>query len=125
MSTRELGRLAESIAAAFLRMRGYAILATNYSYRRNEIDIVAQTGGRVVFVEVKCRSGRGYGLPREAVGTEKRRRIVRAARGFLAERALSDARTRFDVIEVRIERGGLSLTIEHLVGAFGADGRRW
>ena len=125
MSTRQLGELAERVAAAFLQMKGYAILATNYTFHRHEIDIVARTEGRIVFVEVKCRSGRGYGLPREAVGREKMRRIVRAARGFLAEQDLNDRPSRFDVVEVRIERGGLSLVVEHLVGAFGADGRGW
>ena len=125
MSTRQLGELAERVAAAFLQMKGYAILATNYTFHRHEIDIVARTDGRIVFVEVKCRSGRGYGLPREAVGREKMRRIVRAARGFLAEEDLNDRPSRFDVIEVRIERGGLSLVVEHLVGAFGVDGRGW
>ena len=125
MSTKQLGELAERVAAAFLQMKGYAILATNYTFHRHEIDIVARTEGRIVFVEVKCRSGRGYGLPREAVGREKMRRIVRAARGFLAEQDLNDRPSRFDVVEVRIERGGLSLVVEHLVGAFGADGRGW
>ena len=125
MSTRQLGELAERVAAAFLEMKGYAILATNYTFHRHEIDIIARTEGRIVFVEVKCRSGRGYGLPREAVGREKMRRIVRAARGFLAEQNLNDRPSRFDVVEVRIERGGLSLVVEHIVGAFGADGRGW
>ncbi|MCK4408806.1 MAG: YraN family protein, partial [Candidatus Eisenbacteria sp.] len=68
MSTRQLGELAERVAAAFLQMKDYAILATNYTFHRYEIDIVARTEGRIVFVEVKCRSGRGYGFPREAVG---------------------------------------------------------
>ena len=125
MSTRQLGELAERVAAAFLQMKGYAILATNYRFHRHEIDIVAEAEGRIVFVEVKCRSGRGYGSPREAVGREKMRRIVHAARGFLAERNLSDTSSRFDVVEVRIERGGLSLVVEHIVGAFGADRRGW
>jgi putative endonuclease len=125
MSTRQLGELAERVAAAFLQMNGYAILATKYNCQSQEIDLVAEVGGRIVFVEVKCRSGRGYGSPREAVGREKMRRIVHAARGFLAERNLSDTSSRFDVVEVRIERGGLSLVVEHIVGAFGADGRGW
>jgi putative endonuclease len=120
-----LGGLAEDIARAFLEMKGHSILATNYTFRRYEIDIVAEERGRVVFVEVKCRSGLGHGPPRQAVGAEKRRRIVRAAEAFLAERRMTDRATRFDVIEVRVERGGLALAVEHVVGAFGADGRGW
>ena len=125
MSTRRLGELAERIAVAFLKMKGYAILATNYRFKRCEIDIVASTGRRIVFVEVKCRSGRGYGPPRQAVGAEKMRHIIRAAQGFLAERRLTDRSVGFDVIEVTVERGGLALAVEHIAGAFGADGRGW
>lgn len=125
MSNVRLGELAETIAVAFLRMKGHAILATNYRFRRNEIDIVSQVDRRIVFVEVKCRSGPGHGPPRQAVGSEKMRRIVRAASGFLVERGMTDRSTRFDVVEVRVERGGLSLAVEHIVGAFGADMRGW
>ena len=125
MSTKRLGELAEDVARAFLEMKGHAILATNYTFRRYEIDIVAEERRRIVFVEVKCRSGLGHGPPRQAVGTEKMRHLVRAAEAFLAERRLTDRAARFDVIEVRIERGGLALAVEHMVGAFGADGRGW
>ena len=116
MSTKELGDLAERIAVAFLEMNGYAILATNYRFQRNEIDVIARTGGRIVFVEVKCRTGAGRGLPCEAVGPAKIR---------LSERGLADRPSRFDVVSVRMERGGLALLVEHMVGVFGADGGRW
>ena len=125
MSTKRLGELAEKIARAFLEMKGHAILGTNYTFRRYEIDIIAEAGRRIVFVEVKCRSGLGHGPPRQAVGAEKMRHIIRAAEAFLAERRMTDRATRFDVIEVRIEKGGLSLAVDHIVGAFGADGRGW
>ncbi|MFH1689110.1 MAG: YraN family protein [Candidatus Eisenbacteria bacterium] len=125
MSNVRLGELAERIAVAFLQMKGHAILATNYRFQRHEIDIVSQVDRRIIFVEVKCRSGLRYGLPRQAVGAEKMRRIVRAASGFLVERRLTDRSTRFDVVEVRVEHGGLSLAVEHIVGAFGADMRGW
>ncbi len=81
--------------------------------------------GQIVFVEVKCRSSLRHGPPRQAVGVEKMRRIIHAAQGFLAERALADRPVRFDVVEVRVERGGLLLAVEHITGAFGADRRGW
>ena len=125
MSTRELGSHAEGMAAAFLQMKGYAVLARNYQFHRNEIDIVMEDGSRLVFVEVKCRSGRSRGTPREAVGREKMRRIVRASRGFVAETGREGRPLRFDVVEVRVERGGLTAIVEHIVGAFGGDLRGW
>ena len=125
MSTRKLGAHAEEMAASFLQMKGLNVLARNYTFRRYEIDIVAEAGGRIVFVEVKYRSGSRHGAPRDAVGREKMRRLLIAARGFMAERGLADSSVRFDVVEVRLERGGIAAVVEHIPGAFGADGRGW
>jgi len=125
MSNVELGRHAETIASSFLKLNGYSVIARNYRYRRNELDIVAQRDDCLVLVEVKYRSGPGRGLPREAVGRQKMRGIIRAARGYLAEHGLRSTRVRFDVIEVRLEAGGSGLAVRHIVGAFGADYRGW
>ena len=121
MSTSELGLVAEELAASFLRLTGHEVLARRYVSRGSEIDIVARSAGRLVFVEVKFRRTSGHGLPREAVDARKRRRIALAARGFLAERGIVDCACRFDVIEVWLEPGGLVLGLRHIPGAFGLD----
>jgi putative endonuclease len=125
MSTMHVGKSAEKVAAAFLELKGYRILESNYRYLRREIDIIAATGGRIVFVEVKCRTGVGRGTPAEAVGRVKMRHIVQAAKGYLKERGIEALPCRFDLVEIRVERGGLSLRVEHIPSAFGADERRW
>lgn len=119
MNTRELGALGERVAACFLMMKGYSILATGYRFRGKEIDIVAERGTRIVFVEVKLRRSRRAGAPREAVDSRKVRHLLFAARGFLAEQGLEDRPCRFDVVELSVERGGLTLVVEHIVAAFG------
>ncbi len=116
-----MGTLAERIAARFLEMSGYSILATGYRFHGREIDVIAARGTTVAFVEVKFRSGGGRGAPRESVGAAKRRHIVSAARGFIAQSRIDGARCRFDVIEVELRRGGQALSLEHLVAAFGAE----
>lgn len=116
-----MGTLAERAAVLFLEMKGYTILETGYRFRGKEIDVVAATGATLAFVEVKFRRSDRMGLPREAVDARKRRRIVLAARGFVAERGLTRRRCRFDVVEIRLLRGGLVLKMEHLVAAFTAD----
>ncbi|MBN2566044.1 MAG: YraN family protein, partial [Candidatus Eisenbacteria bacterium] len=63
MSTRYVGQAAERIAAAFLELKGYRILDSNYRYLGKEIDLVASAGERIVFVEVKCRRGSSHGSP--------------------------------------------------------------
>jgi len=121
MHTRGLGSLAEDIASSYLKLTGREVLARGYVFRGKELDIVAREGDRVLFVEVKFRRTAACGLPREAVDARKRRHIVFAAQGFLAERGLGACACRFDVIEVTLEPGGLHLHVHHIPGAFGLN----
>jgi putative endonuclease len=84
-STRQVsGARAERRVRLHYRLRGYRVLAANARAGGNELDIVLRRGGRLVFCEVKMRSGPGFGDPWEAVGAEKERRLRRAAESFLA-----------------------------------------
>ncbi len=85
-STSRLGAEAERRVRLHYRLRGYRILAANARAGGNELDLVVRRGGRLVFCEVKARSGDGFGDPLEAVGPEKVRRVRRAAEAFLAQR---------------------------------------
>ena len=80
------GAAAERRVRRHYRLRGYRILAANERAGGNELDLVARRGRRLVFCEVKFRSGNRFGDPVEAVGPEKQRRVRRAAEGFLARR---------------------------------------
>ena len=95
----------------WLAAKGWRILARNFRTRRGELDIVAQDGDAVVFVEVRCRGSRDFGSPAETVGRLKRRRLWAAAAAY-AQRLDPEVPTRFDVVSV--EPGG----IEHVVDAF-------
>ncbi|HUZ91987.1 MAG TPA: YraN family protein [Methylocella sp.] len=77
-----LGLFAERLAVGLLRLKGYRILARRYAIKEGEIDIVAQRGDTVAFVEVKARPT--LDEARVAIGSAKRRRISRAARSWLA-----------------------------------------
>ena len=104
-STRQLGAEAERRVRLHYRLRGYRVLATNTRAGGNELDIVLRRGRRLVFCEVKMRSGRGFGDPWEAVGPEKERRLRRAAEGFLARnRGLLHLEIAFEVAAVRGRR---------------------
>jgi putative endonuclease len=78
------GAAAERRVRRFYSRRGYRILAANVWAGGNELDLVVRRGRRVVFCEVKMRSGERFGDPLEAVGREKARRLRRAAEAFLA-----------------------------------------
>ena len=82
--TRRRGARTERRAVWLYRLRGYRIVATNAWVGSYELDLVARRGRRLVFVEVKGKSGSRWGDPLEMVDAEKRRRLRRAAEGFLA-----------------------------------------
>ncbi len=78
---RLFGRRAEWLAAAWLTLKGYRILARRFSAAGGEIDIVARRGDVVAFVEVKARPGLNEAAV--AISEAKRRRISSAARVWL------------------------------------------
>ena len=71
------GKQGEDLAAAHLADNGYRILQRNYRSVFGEIDIVAEEGDTLVFVEVKSRRSEAYGDAQLAVGPEKQRQISR------------------------------------------------
>jgi putative endonuclease len=112
-STRRRGAQTERRAVWLYRLRGYRILATNAWVGGYELDLVVRRGQRLVFVEVKGKSGERWGDPLEMVHAEKQRRLRQAAEGFVAANpALGRLRMSFDVVA---ERGG---KLERLRNAF-------
>jgi putative endonuclease len=102
---RARGALVEAAARRYLVDAGLRELAANASYRGGELDLVMlddnpRDGTVVVFVEVRYRSHAGYGGGAASVDGRKRRKLVHAARRFLAMHgSLRDAPCRFDVVE--------------------------
>lgn len=114
---RELGRAGEDLAADHLRGAGYEILARNWCCREGELDLVAATAELLVVVEVKTRSGRGFGAPAEAVTDEKAARIRGLALRWRQQQRLRWCPLRFDVIAVDWPPGE-SAVLHHIKGAF-------
>jgi putative endonuclease len=111
------GRVGEDMAHRYLRRRGCTIVARNYrpSAGAGEIDLVAWHGDRIVFVEVKTRSGAEHGEPERAVDVEKQESLRHAARNYARRAGIPWARTRFDIVSVVLER---PVRIEWLQDAF-------
>lgn len=116
MDKRSLGMAGEDAAAAYLRARGYSIIARNVRTREGEIDLIARLGDVLAFVEVKTRSTRAFGAPVEAVTPRKAARIRGLAAAYLATGVVHAREVSFDVVEVE-PRGG-TLTIVHRPGVF-------
>jgi len=94
------GVAAEDRACRYLREHGYRVIARNWRCRLGEIDIVARDCDVLAFVEVKARSGDGFGGPEGAVGRAKQRRLIRTALAFL-QTTDCELPARFDVVAVR------------------------
>ena len=117
-SPARLGAYGESVAADLLQQAGMSILERNWRAGHKEIDLIAEDGDVVVFVEVKTRRRRSFGGPLAAISRRKRRRLTIAAELFLARKRWSNRPCRFDVVAVVVANGEVG--VEHVRGAFDA-----
>lgn len=110
----------ERAAHAHLQAAGLRMLAANARYRVGEIDLVMGEDDTIVFVEVRYRRRPDFGGSAPSVDAAKQRRLVRAARCFLAEHpALANSPCRFDVVAV--DGHAEAPRIEWIRNAFDAD----
>jgi putative endonuclease len=111
-----LGKEGERVAERYLKRKGYKLVARNYRCPAGELDLIVLDGRVIVFVEVKTRTGAGFGSPLEAVEFRKRHKIIQTAQFFLASKNLSQREARFDVVGVSWP--GAEPLIEHIENAF-------
>lgn len=98
---RKLGARGEQAVKEYLLQHGFEVLEMNYRCRQGEIDIIAWDGSYYVFIEVKYRNTTKYGMPQEAVGIRKQKRICKAAQYYLYSHNLNEfTPVRFDVAAV-------------------------
>jgi len=116
-----LGQRAESLAAAYLEGRGYAVLARNWRRPEGELDLVVGKEGLCVFVEVRSRTGTERGHPLETVDARKRARVRRAARMYIHEAHPDAAVFRFDVVGVTFALDDSPPDVIHVEDAFEGD----
>ena len=121
-STQVGGRLGEQIAASLLEERGYRLIERYYRIKQGEIDLVAEDGAVLCFVEVRSRRHAELGHPLETIGPQKQRRLISAARHYLATRAVVERAVRFDVVSIVYEPA-LELTL--VQGAFDVATHWW
>ena len=116
---RLLGRWGEDRAADYLRRRGFTIRAANWRCRFGEIDLIADDGAYLCFVEVKLRKSAAFGTAGAFVDGRKQDRLRTAAMLYLSRRP-TDLQPRFDVIEIYAPRGTDTENPEifHLENAF-------
>jgi len=104
LAARRRGEEAEDLAARFLAAQGLVVVARNYRTRFGEVDIVARDGAALVFVEVRARTWSAFGGAAGSVDAGKQRRIIAAARHYLA-RLNAEPACRFDVLTLQGPQG--------------------
>jgi putative endonuclease len=120
---RWFGNRCERAAARFLRRLGCRILARNYTCPQGELDLIAEQGGCVVFVEVRSTGGHDSERPALSVDGAKQARLTRLALHFLRQHRLLNHPARFDVIIVTWPAHRREPHIDHYPQAFEAVGR--
>jgi putative endonuclease len=111
-----LGKEGERIAEQYLKGKGYKLVERNYRCAAGEVDLIVLDRRVIVFVEVKTRTGHGFGTPLEAVASRKQHKMIQAAQFFLAQKGLHQREARFDV--VGISWPAREPVIEHVENAF-------
>ncbi len=111
LSKRKTGLQGENLAAAYLESIGYKILVRNYRNRFGEIDIIALDKGVLVFVEVKFRNNRRFGLPEDAVNKKKIEKIKKVGYLFWRTEFPDISKLRVDVVSILREDSSLSVKI--------------
>jgi putative endonuclease len=110
------GKLAEQLAADWLISKGYELTETNYRHGHAEIDLILKHRGLLIFVEVKFRSGSGFGYAEEFVDSTKKKLLVKAADHYIYEKDWHKD-IRFDIVGVYKNREG-TISFKHFEDAF-------
>lgn len=120
MNKTEIGRIGEEAVCGYLRDRGYTITVRNYRIKGGEIDIIAENGDFIAFVEVKSRKPDSLVSGFEAVNKRKRGLIIKTASDYCCKHP-NLLQPRFDVAQVIID-GNRVLSIDYITNAYDTTG---
>lgn len=117
-TTAGIGSRAESAAADYLQQHGLRIIEKNFSCKVGELDLIAQDGQHLVFVEVRYRKTDHYGGALASVDQRKQRKLLNAAQFYLQRRRIN-APCRFDIVAITGPLGTDTTRINWVRNAFG------
>jgi putative endonuclease len=119
MKRRETGLLGEKLAREFLEEQGYRVLEKNYRCPTGEIDIVAEHGDSLVFVEVRAKRGPEFGTPEESITPAKMDKLRTSAAHYIQSHDGLPSSWRIDVVAVELDNRNRASRIELIEGAVG------
>ena len=110
-----IGEEGELMALAYLKKNKYTILRKNFRVKGGEIDIIASSGKRLCFFEVKTRTSKAFGNPEDAVSYDKMRKMTRAAQTYLCYNKIEYNEIQFDILAISLDEKN---PIFHIPNAF-------
>ena len=108
----ELGKWGEDQAVEYLQHKGYTIIERDWKSGKRDLDIIAQDGNVIVFVEVKTRRNRLYGEPEESVDYHKLQNLQQAISHYVKFKHIRQE-IRFDIISI-VGTVGTDPDIQHI-----------
>ena len=111
-----LGAHGETLAADYLHTQGFRLLARNWRCKHGELDLIMWDGDTLVAVEVKTRSGLGYGSPLEAITAAKASRLKRLLVAWVSGSDTHPVKLRIDAVGIVLGHASSTPRIDHLRG---------
>ena len=108
----ELGKWGEDLAVDYLQRKGYTIIERDWKSGKRDLDIIAQDGNIIVFVEVKTRRNRLFGEPEESVDYHKLQNLQQAISHYVKFKHIRQE-IRFDIISI-VGTVGTDPDIQHI-----------
>lgn len=121
MKRKDIGALGEKLAGNFLTRRGFQILETNYRCKEGEMDIIARDSECLVFVEVRTKTNRNFGIPEESITAVKKKRLMSVAHRYQETHNDLPSSWRIDVIAIELDRSDKPARIELIENAVEGD----
>ncbi|MNO30895.1 hypothetical protein D3C76_208430 [compost metagenome] len=116
---KQKGAAGEKAALQYLSAHGYRIIDSNWRCRSGELDIIAEYGEVLIFVEVRSRSGSLLqGTPEESVDERKIRQVRTTAQVYMHRMGQDERRVSFDVISVMLNEDLGITSLHHIREAF-------
>jgi putative endonuclease len=117
LKRKDVGAIGEKLAADYLKKRGYKIIQRNFRCREGEIDIIAQKGECLVFVEVRTNRNTAFGTPEESVTLSKREKLISLADAYVQTYDKAPISWRIDVVAVELGPNNKVSRLEHIENA--------
>ena len=112
-----LGVQGEEIARARLETQGMRFIRKNFHCASGELDLIMLDGREIVFVEVKTRYSETAGAAEESVSRAKGKKLLAAARWYLAAAKAPDLVWRIDTVAITLHTDGRIARFTHVKNA--------